>query len=245
MFALRRVDLPGAPTQIVQLSTATGLSRRTRLGTGPEKVETAEHLLSALAGCGVVAALVELDAPELPALDGSATPWVELITPHLVSAKDPRAPWQVARRFEYRLGDSVCCLEPSAEGLVDCTIDFPHPLIGKQQRQWAVGDHGSYVTEIAPARTFGFLEDAQQLWAAGLAQGADSTSVVVFDQRGLLSGELRFSDEPVRHKLLDVIGDLALLGAPLMGRVSLERPSHRLVVEALQQACGSGALVQR
>lgn len=242
-YALRRTDLPAAEPLLAELIYAAGAARRTTLGEGPAAVETAEHVLSALAGCRVVGAAVELDGPELPILDGSAQPWVQLLEPQLGVASREAARWKVVRDFEYRLEASVCRLTPSESALIECSIDFSHPLIGRQRRHWDIGDRESYIAEIAPARTFGFLKDAERLWAAGLAKGASLDSVLVFDDRGLASGELRFADEPVRHKLLDAIGDLALLGAPLAaGVVRLERPSHQLVIEALKAACADGAL---
>ena len=217
------------------------VSRRTRLRQGALVVETAEHLLAALSGLGHWHACVELDGLEPPILDGSAAGWVERLDGAGWTPRDAGLRYVVARRVEVCEGPARCLLEPAEVSTIECLIAFDHPAIGQQQASWQRDDVATFRREIAPARTFGFLAERERLQRAGLARGARADNVLVFDEQGPLT-EPRFADEPVRHKLLDAIGDLALLGAPLQGRVLVERASHALLTRTLEQALASGAI---
>jgi len=227
----------------VSLDTATPAPRHTALRTGGARVETVEHLLAALAALGIWDARIELQGfPEIPILDGSAAPFVRA----LLAASEPVATegrcWQVEHPFACRVGLAFCQLLPAPTLELECAIRFASPLIGDQRVR--LEGQEQLLRRIVPARSFGFIDEARALRRTGLARGATLGSVVVFDgERVLNPGGTRFRDEPVRHKLLDALGDLALLGGPLAGRVRLQRPGHWLVVEALRRAVTSGAVV--
>ena len=240
----RRADLPGRPTIAADIDHAQAVARRTRLVDGPVSIDTVEHVLSALAGVGVEAAEVWVWGQELPLLDGSALPWADAI--HRASQPEDRpatAHWTPTRGWIWRQGGSCCEIQRSHRPILSCTIDYEHPAIGHQHLEVELDQPAQYLAQVAPARTFGLLAEAQTLRAQGLAQGASLESVVVFDGAGVVSpGGLRFDDEPVRHKVLDAIGDLALLGAPLQGRIAVSRSSHAFLIESLRRAVGQGVL---
>ena len=243
-IVFRRVDLPGRPTIPADLDHVQVAARRTRLADGSASIDTVEHVLSALAGLGVDAAEVWVWGSELPQLDGSALPWANAI--HRASQPDGRrsvARWQPSRRWTWRDGDSRCEILPSDRPTLSCTIDYEHPAIGHQQLEVELDRPAHYLARVAPARTFGLLGEAEILREQGLAQGASLESVLVFDEAGVSSPSgLRYADEPVRHKVLDAVGDLALLGAPLGGRIELVRSSHAFLIASLRRAVGLGVL---
>jgi len=201
----------------------------TTLGLHGPDVSTVEHLLSALVGSGIHDLLVEIDGPELPILDGSAAPWLEAF--HRAGlirqsgAPEPFAPASPVaitgphgKRIEIR---------PARDLRVSYTIDFPHPAIGRQSITVVITPE-SYARHIAPARTFGFLAEYEALKAHGLARGARLDNCIVIGENGVENGNLRFADEFVRHKALDLIGDLALVGRPVLGHVIAHRGGHAL-----------------
>ncbi len=196
-----------------------------------------EHLLAALRVAGYYGGvLIESDRDELPILDGSAQPWFELLA-ELGEPPGPPPPLVVRRRLEVRRGASRAAVEPGPEEL-DCAIDFAHPAIGAQRWRGGPEAYG----ELLPARTFGLLAEAEYLKSRGLALGADTDRAIVFADEGPLR-PLRFPNEPVRHKALDALGDLALLGRPLAARVTIERGSHTLhhqLMSALTSAAAAG-----
>lgn len=201
--------------------------RTTTLGVGgagglAARVGMVEHLLAALRVAGFFGGvLIDCDRDELPILDGSAQPWFEVL-PELGPPPPAPPPLQLTKRVEVRRGASKAVAEPGTESL-DCAIDFDHPAIGAQR--WS-GGNGRY-QELLGARTFGLLAEAEYLKSRGLALGAGLEHAIVFADEGPLR-PLRFPDEPVRHKALDALGDLALLGRPLAARVTIERGSHSL-----------------
>jgi UDP-3-O-[3-hydroxymyristoyl] N-acetylglucosamine deacetylase len=192
-------------------------------------IATVEHLLSAMLGCGVDNAIVEVDSLEVPILDGSSKPWVELIErAGIVELEAPRAYLRVLKRIEVSDKNRRMSIEPADEFRITCEIDFNHPMIGLQQLEisFLVGD---YAREIAPARTFGFVEDLELLRKNGLARGGSLENAIALTPDGKLNSEpLRFEDEFVRHKILDIIGDLALCGMPILGHVRASRSGHGL-----------------
>ncbi|MBI3949838.1 MAG: UDP-3-O-acyl-N-acetylglucosamine deacetylase [Acidobacteria bacterium] len=227
-IVFRRVDLegfeiPASPEYVAHVSYATALVHKGVL------VATVEHLLAALYGCGVDNAIVEIDGFEVPIMDGSAAPFVELIQSAKVIELDaPRQYLRVLKKVEVVDEEKSMALSPAPALSIHCTIEFDHPLIGTQQREVVMAD-GAFAREIAPARTFGFLHQIESLRKMGLVRGGSLENAVVLTRDGLLNEEgLRFPDEFVRHKIMDLIGDLTLLGRPILGRVEAVRSGHAM-----------------
>jgi len=221
-----RADLPGRPQIRAHYSRVTDTTRATSLGENGCTLSTVEHLLAALGGLGVDNALIQVEGPELPIMDGSAAPFFRLLTETgLRSLPWPRAHVLIQRPVELKEGDRWMRVVPG-EPQITYTIDFPHPLIRRQRYSIPVKP-GIFGREIAPARTFGFLKEVEYLKANGLALGGSLDNAVVLDDAGVLNpGGLRFPEECVRHKILDAVGDLTLLGMPLVGRIEVGWGSH-------------------
>jgi UDP-3-O-[3-hydroxymyristoyl] N-acetylglucosamine deacetylase len=193
-------------------------------------VSTAEHVLAALRGMGVDNATIEVDGPEVPIMDGSAAPFVIAVEQAgIVTQSAPRRFIQVLKPVQVAIGDSFGELRPYAGGFrVEVEIDFANPVIGQQTFALELSAEG-FRREVARARTFGCMNDVARLWSAGFALGASFENSVVFDEERLLNPEgLRFADECARHKVLDVIGDLALAGLPLLGAFRSVRGGHKV-----------------
>ena len=193
-------------------------------------VSTAEHVLAALRGMGVDNASIEIDGPEVPIMDGSAAPFVAAIDQAgIVTQSAPRRFIQVVKPVQLTMGDSFGELRPHAAGFrAELEIDFANPVIGRQSYVLDLSPE-RFRREISRARTFGCMNDVARLWSAGFALGASFENSVVFDETRLLNSEgLRYSDECARHKVLDVIGDLALAGLPLLGAFRSVRGGHKL-----------------
>lgn len=205
----------------------------TRLGTVVEtrdaSVGVIEHLMAAIYGAGIDDMLVALDGPELPILDGDALSWLELLERCGVRDQSgTRNAIRVARRIEAGQADASAALEPAEALIFDFAISFDTAAIGEQHLSWTFS-RDAFRREIAPARTFGFLRELDALRAAGLARGTTLENTLAIDGDGLLNANLqRFPDEFVRHKILDAIGDLALAGAPVIGRFEGRRSGHAL-----------------
>jgi len=223
----RRVDLDGFEVEaisrnVARVSYATSLMKRGVL------ISTTEHVLSAFTGTGIDNAIVELDNLELPILDGSATPFVDLIRKAGIrKQRRPRTYLRIRRELELREGDKFIAVYPSDTYSVSYTINFRHPLIGKETFSVDLSD-GNYLREIAPARTFGFLHQADAMRQQGLIRGASTENALVLTPDGLMNPPLRYRDEFVRHKVLDLIGDLALLGKQILGNVVADRAGHAM-----------------
>jgi UDP-3-O-[3-hydroxymyristoyl] N-acetylglucosamine deacetylase len=205
------------------------LDHATTLGARGSEVGTVEHLLSAAYGLGVDNLLVELNGPEVPILDGSSAPWVAAFrNAGLERQSAPIRPLAVSRTHVVN-GPNGKRLEirPARDLRISYTIDFPHPAVGKQSITVVVTPE-SYARHLAPARTFGFLPEYEHLKAHGLARGASLTNCIVIGGDGVENGALRFADEFVRHKALDLLGDLALVGRPVLGHVVAHRGGHAL-----------------
>ncbi|HEV2176578.1 MAG TPA: UDP-3-O-acyl-N-acetylglucosamine deacetylase [Terriglobia bacterium] len=227
-IVFRRTDLEGFEIEararnVARVSYATSLMRKGVL------ISTTEHLLSALAGSGVDNAYCEIDNLELPILDGSALPFFRLISEAGVRRQRARRKYvKVLKPVEVAEGAKRISVYPSEDFRVTYRIAFPHPLIGAQSFDF-VPKAAHYATEIAPARTFGFIEEVEMLRKSGLVRGGSLENAVVLTRSGVMNPEgLRFTDEFCRHKVLDLIGDLALLGHPLVGHVVAERAGHAL-----------------
>ncbi len=223
----KRVDLGGVeiPAHVTHLGGRQQL--QTGLAVGQASVETVEHLLAALSALGVDNALIELNHPEVPIMDGSSAPWVYLIQD--AGVKDlgvPRKTIQILRQIQIQQGDKRIALFPADRFRVTYTISFDHPLLRHQQKTMDM-DEQAFVDEIAPARTFGFLKEVEMLRQKGLALGGSLENAIVLGETGVLN-PLRFEDEFVRHKILDVIGDLALVGHAIQGHVVVHRGGHAL-----------------
>lgn len=235
-IVFRRTDLDGFQVEAVirnvaKVSYATSLMKKGVL------ISTTEHLLSAFIGMGVDNAMVELDNLELPILDGSAQPFVTMLTrAGLRQQRRKRSYLKILRPCELSEGDKFIGLYPSERYTVSYAIDFPHPLIGKESFEVGLSN-GSYVKEIAPARTFGFLEQQRAMLNMGLIRGASRENCIVLTPDAVDNGPLRFPDEFVRHKVLDLIGDLALFGKRILGYVKADRAGH-----AMHTALVSGIL---
>jgi UDP-3-O-[3-hydroxymyristoyl] N-acetylglucosamine deacetylase len=216
------VEIPATVAHLSGIKYATGLSHAE--GT----VDTVEHLLSALSALGVDNAVVELNHPEVPIMDGSAAPWVYLI--HEAGVKRlgaPRRCLKVLRPIALSRGDKRIAVYPSDHFKVTYSIAFDHPLLRHQSRTMRI-TADAFVEEIAPARTFGFLNEVEMLRQQGLALGGSLENAIVIGDTGVLNNALRFEDEFVRHKILDVIGDLSLIGHPIVGHVVAHRGGHAL-----------------
>jgi UDP-3-O-[3-hydroxymyristoyl] N-acetylglucosamine deacetylase len=215
----KRSDLPGAPLIPADVHHVVDTRFSTTIGVEGLTISTVEHLLSALAGSGVDNAIVEVDAPELPIMDGSAAPFVFLLkNAGLTSQARPRQFYRVKRSVSLSEEDGKSVSVSPGEGLsVDFTIDFAHPAIRTQRLGFDLDDK-AYAREISRARTFGFLSDMRRLHNA-----------VVLDSHRVLNDDgLRFPDEFVRHKVLDFLGDLALVGRPIQGRFVARKSGHDL-----------------
>ena len=215
------LEIPATVAHLASISYATGLS------CGEGAVETVEHVLAALVGLGVDNALVELNHPEVPIMDGSASPFVYLI--HEAGVKTLNAPrrfLKVVRPIALSSGDKRIALYPSDLFKVTYSISFDHPLLRHQARTLEISEE-SFIEQIASARTFGFLKEVEMLRQNGLALGGSLDNAIVLGDTGALN-VLRFEDEFVRHKILDVLGDLALVGYPLIGHVVAHRGGHAL-----------------
>jgi UDP-3-O-[3-hydroxymyristoyl] N-acetylglucosamine deacetylase len=216
------IEIPATVEHLAGIHYATGLSRDTG------SVDTVEHLLSALSSLGIDNVVVELNHPEVPIMDGSAAPWVYLINEAGVKRlAAPRRYLKVLRPIALSRGDKRIAIYPSDHFKVTYSIAFDHPLLRHQSRTMRITED-AFVEDIAPARTFGFLKEVEMLRQQGLALGGSLENAIVIGDTGVLNNALRFDDEFVRHKILDVIGDLALVGYPVIGHVVAHRGGHAL-----------------
>lgn len=224
-----RIDLPGAPRVAAQACNVTATMRATTLEDGAAKVFTVEHLLAAFSAMEIDNCLVEINAVEPPVADGSALPFVQLIQQAGRSEQDaPRMVVNLSQSFAIREADKFIVILPYDGLRVTFTSINPHPLLGVQFADYEISPE-VFEQEIAPARTIGFMHEVNALQAQGLALGGSLENVVVYDDTQVLT-PLRFSDELVRHKILDVIGDLALAGC-VKGHIIAVKSGHKLNTE--------------
>jgi UDP-3-O-[3-hydroxymyristoyl] N-acetylglucosamine deacetylase len=214
-------EIPASVEYISLCSYATTLLRKGVL------LSTCEHLLSALRGGGVDNCFIELDNMEIPIMDGSSENFVELIErAGVIRQSAPRRFFEVRAKVTFEQGDKWMSIEPAAEFEVECMIDFPHPFIKQQSFHFEM-TNGSFGREIASARTFGFTTEIEMLRKANLARGGSLDNAIVLTPDGMLNeNPLRFQNEFVRHKILDIIGDFALLGMPVRGRIKAYKSGH-------------------
>jgi UDP-3-O-[3-hydroxymyristoyl] N-acetylglucosamine deacetylase len=229
-----RADLPARPEIRAHYSKVVDTTRATTLGEGNVTLSTVEHLLAALRGSGVDNACIEVEGPEIPIMDGSAAPFAQLLAKTGLRTLPWLRPYlRVHRPVELREGDQWMRVIPG-EPRITYSINFSHPLIRRQRFTVPLLSE-IFAREIAPARTFGFLKEVQYLKTNGLALGGSLENALVLDDSGVLNpGGFRFPEECVRHKILDAMGDLALLGMPMFGRLEVSRGSHGLHYRFLQ-----------
>lgn len=228
-YVFRRTDLnnfeiPATPQNVARVSYATTLMRQGVM------IATVEHLLAALAGSHVDNCLIEVDSLEVPILDGSAEPFIEMIEyAGIATLEAPRQFVRILKRVEVVDGNRRMSISPAHDFSISCLIEFPHPMIGTQRHEIKIID-GQFTKQIASARTFGFLGEIEALRNSGLIRGGSlDNAIVLTPEGGVMNQEgLRFADEFVRHKVIDIIGDLALFGMPVLGRVEAERTGHGL-----------------
>jgi UDP-3-O-[3-hydroxymyristoyl] N-acetylglucosamine deacetylase len=220
---LRNFSLPASWQHVARVSYATSLMRQGVL------ISTTEHLLSVLYSSGIDNCWVDIDNLEVPILDGSGKPFVALLREAGVTQQKRRRRYlRVRKAVTHVHGDKRITLLPADNFSLHCDIYFPHPMVGRQTMEIDLTPE-NYAAEIAPARTFGFEHELDAMRDMGLIRGASLDNAVCFTRDKVLNtGGLRFDDEPCRHKILDLIGDLALIGRPLLGRVIAERAGHAM-----------------
>lgn len=218
---LDNFEIPASVEYISHCAYATTLMRRGVM------LSTCEHLLSALRGSGLDNCFIEMDNIEIPILDGSSEDFIDSIEKAgIVEQSAPRRIFRVLEKVEVEQGDRRMSIEPASRYEIECVIDFPHPFINRQSFAF-ICNNGSYSKEIASARTFGFTREIDMLRKANLALGGSLDNAIVLTSDGMLNQTpLRFDDEFVRHKILDIIGDFALLGMPIQAKITAEKSGH-------------------
>jgi UDP-3-O-[3-hydroxymyristoyl] N-acetylglucosamine deacetylase len=222
-----RADLHGLRIPALQAST-TALDYATTVGKDDVAVGTVEHLLAAVMAFGITDLDICIDGPEVPIVDGSALPFMHLIDAAGLRALGVDMPvLRVTEPIEIIDGEKSIRITPSNRLVLNYKIDFAHPAIGRQTYRFDY-HRDNFLRKIAPARTFGFYRDVEKMRAAGLARGGSVENALVLDDTGVMNGPLRFRDEFVRHKILDLLGDLALVGRPIVGEITANRAGHAL-----------------
>jgi UDP-3-O-[3-hydroxymyristoyl] N-acetylglucosamine deacetylase len=241
----QRSDLPGSLEIPANVRNVHSTTLATTISNGDVKISTVEHLMAAFWAMGIDNALCLVDGEEIPILDGSALPFAQAIKKAGVKElRSPRRFLVALKTIELRSGDKWAILKPSREFKISYTIDFPHPVIGRQAFEF--NSETDFMKEIAPCRTFGFMKDVERMQAMGLALGGSLQNAVVLDDVKALNPDgLRFKDEFVRHKVLDAIGDFSLIGYPILADIELHRAGHELqtkLVHALLEQPGAYAI---
>ena len=238
----RRVDVAGSAPIPATVNEVSASERRTQLGSGDNTVHTVEHVLAAVAALGIDDIEIEMDGPEPPIVDGSASPFFALLKATGLAVQEGEPDYlTLSEPVRIIDGDSVYEAYPSDDLELDVTIEFPHPKIGRQSRKFNVSTD-VFENEMSRARTFGFVSEVEWLRARGLIKGASLENAIVLDDAGVVSGPLRWQDEFVRHKALDCVGDLALAGARVRARIVAVRPSHRGTVTLVRELARTGIL---
>ncbi len=225
-----RRDLPNHPSLQVHAKNVTSTNNATTLGCAEFTVSTVEHCLSAMSALRIDNLIIELDGPEIPIVDGSAKPYLDaLLKVGLTDQDEPRKYAYVTKPIYFGDDDKNAFVQPYNGLRITCTTEFSHPKIGRQIMDVDVNLH-TFKNDISSARTFGFLKDVEYLRSKGLALGGSLENAIVLDQAEILNPEgLRFSDEFVRHKVLDALGDLTTLGVPLLGHLTLFKAGHDIM----------------
>jgi UDP-3-O-[3-hydroxymyristoyl] N-acetylglucosamine deacetylase len=230
-----RVDLPDLPIIPAQVSAVNQTLLSTQLGNGEACVRTVEHLLAALVGMGVDNARIEINGPEVPLLDGSALVWTDSIAEVGLVAQqiNQPVPLVVEQPIWIRENDAFVCALPAPETRFSYGIDFPLAAIGNQWHSWSL--NANFAAEIAPARTFGLLHQIEYLQKSGLIKGGSLENALVCGPEGWVNPPLRFANEPVRHKILDLVGDLSLLGNFPQAHFLAYKASHNLHIQLAEK----------
>ena len=224
-------------------SSVTSTSHATTLGVGDRSVSTVEHLLACLSALGVCNATIEVDGPEIPIMDGSADSFLHLIrAAGLYEQHETQTVLEIRRTIEVEDGERRISIEPARHLCISYAVDFAHPAIGRQELHLPRLSPEVFAAELSRARTFGFLSEVEALRRVGLGRGGSLGNTVVLDADRVMNPEgLRWPDEFVRHKVIDLIGDLSLVGVPLKGHVRVERGGHALHVALAEAVLGSPA----
>ena len=224
-----RTDLKGHPEVDVRFDNVFDTTLATTIGTNGCKVSTIEHLMSAFFGLGIDNAVVELDGPEVPIMDGSAAPFVYLIkSGDIREQESPKQFIIIKKPFKVDDGNRSVSIYPSKELKITYMIDFQHPLLRNQEYELTFSGR-DFIREISTARTFGFMKDVETLKKNGLARGGSLDNAVVIDDFRIINEDgLRFDDEFVRHKILDFIGDISIVGSPIIGHFVVKKSGHFL-----------------
>ena len=226
-IVFRRVDLDNFEIEahgrnVARVSYATSLMKKGVL------LSTTEHLLAALYACGIDNVYVDIDAIEVPILDGSSQPWVAMLEEAGIRRQRRRRRYlKVLHPLQISDGDRYIGIYPSNEFCVRCLVDYTHPMIGRQEIEMVV-NRENFSQRLARARTFGFADELEKLRAVDLIRGGSLENAIVLTRTGIMNSELRYADEFGRHKTLDLIGDLALIGRPLLARVEAHKAGHAL-----------------
>ena len=240
-IVFRRTDLDNFPIEaqghnVARVSYATSLMKQGVL------LSTTEHLLAAIYSCGIDNVFIDIDSIEIPILDGSAEPFMQMLERCGIRRLRRRRRFlKVLKPLEVIEGDRRIGIYPANEFHVSCYVDFPHPLVGKQEFAMAVNEE-SFRQLLARARTFCFERDIQPLRAMGLIRGGSLENAIVLTESGVMNGPLRFPDEFSRHKALDLIGDLALVGLPLLARVEAHKAGHALHTQLVSRLLADPSL---
>jgi UDP-3-O-[3-hydroxymyristoyl] N-acetylglucosamine deacetylase/3-hydroxyacyl-[acyl-carrier-protein] dehydratase len=223
----RRTDLSGTPEIPARLDEVAETERRTALGKGEHTIHTVEHLLAAVAALEIDDLVIDVDGPEPPIADGSFAPYVQLLTEAGVTSL-PGEPvvYRIAAPFQVTEGDATYVVSPSRNLRLTTTIEWKHPMIGRQVGSFDVTP-ATFAAELAGARTFGFASEVESLRERGLIRGASTANAVVLSEDSVIDTSLRWPDEFVRHKAGDIVGDLALLGGRVQAHVVATRPCHQ------------------
>jgi UDP-3-O-[3-hydroxymyristoyl] N-acetylglucosamine deacetylase len=230
----RRVDLNNAEIPVKQ-EFITQVNYATSISNGQTNIFTVEHLLSALYGLGINNIVIEMDSDEVPIMDGSAAPFVEILqSAGIVRFNRPNYFMQLHEPIEAKEGDRFIAIYPSDHFDISYTISFDHPWLRKQEKTIRI-TRDNFIHQLAPARTFGFFHEIELMRANNLALGGSLENAIVLTEHGILNEHLRFPDEFVRHKIMDLIGDLALLDYRLLGHVVAYKAGHRLHSELVSK----------
>jgi len=235
-----RKDLSGHPVVEAHFQNVIDTNLSTSIGNNGFNVSTIEHLMAAFFGLGIDNARVELDGPEVPIMDGSSAPFIFLLkSAGIKEQKSPKRFFMIKKVFKVSEENRSICIYPSKELKISYTIDFHHPLLRNQKYELCFSGK-DFVKEISRARTFGFLKDINLLRENGLAKGGSLDNAIVIDDFRIINEDgLRYKDEFVRHKILDFIGDLAILGAPIIGHFVVEKSGHFLNQTMLKELMGN------
>jgi UDP-3-O-[3-hydroxymyristoyl] N-acetylglucosamine deacetylase len=230
-IVFRRVDLTPPVDILAQAHNVTDTRLSTLIEKDGARVSTVEHLMSALAGLGIDNAYVDINGPEVPIMDGSAAPFVFLLQQAGIEEQKPAKRFiRIKSTIETKVGDKWARFDPHHGFRIDFSIEFPHPVFGAENRRVVIDfAEASYLTEISRARTFGFMQEVETMREVGLALGGSLDNAIVLDEfRVLNSDGLRYDNELVKHKVLDAVGDLYLLGSPLIGSYTAYKSGHAL-----------------